>query len=414
MKRFYWDSDLYYQAFEQCLSMPNLPPLALAHVWHETTWQVQLHRETRWTEADAKLVGMGEMVCPHCHGRGELKRPYRGVKTGIRISRSELCMCGLWKRYYPHWCNPANVGGDYRSVAIDNLENYAGNLNGFRGEKLVSLLETVRKYEHNCYLLAGPSGTGKTTLMTGMYQRALAKWAWESFEKDVATPAVWKITASTLAKQFRDWEMKDAGRDADTGKPTLPPEVTVVKVHAALRAGFVPCLFVDELDKIKLDSDFQAKEFSAVIDVIQSNGGQVVAASNLSDVGLKHALGEQYGPAVIRRLIGARLNPEKPEDPADKSRGGFLIDFYNGKIRFNVANPELLEWSGEKRETAPCQKKPWAGAGGQPSKGKVFNPAPPPRQELYGYGTASSIGPDTPKPQSPGKTRNAAFRKLAK
>jgi hypothetical protein len=40
--------------------------------------------------------------------------------------------------------------------------------------------------------------------MTGMYQRALIKWSLESFAKDISVPAVWKITASTLAKQFRD------------------------------------------------------------------------------------------------------------------------------------------------------------------------------------------------------------------
>src|ERR1700722_9946322 len=244
MKRVYWDSDLYYQAFNQCLSMPHLPQGALVHIWSETTWQAQRCREVNWTDEEARLVGMGEKLCPQCRGKNVIRRPHRGVKTGLKIIRPEPCLFLLWKRFYPRWYNPANVGGDYRSVTIDNLESYAGNLNGFPAEKLAKLLTTVREFEHNCYLLAGPSGTGKTTLMTGMYQRALIKWSLESFEKGTAVPAVWKIKASTLAKQFRNWEMKDAGRDADTGKPTPVPDVTVEKVHAALCAGFVPCLFV--------------------------------------------------------------------------------------------------------------------------------------------------------------------------
>jgi hypothetical protein len=101
----------------------------------------------------------------------------------------------------------------------------------------------------------------------------------------------------------------------------------------------------------------QAKEFSAVIDVIQSNGGQVVAASNLSNIGLKNALGEQYGPAIIRRLIGARLNAERPDNPTDPEKGGFLIDFYTGMVHQNVPLPDEASWKGARREAATFQQQ---------------------------------------------------------
>jgi hypothetical protein len=369
--RFKWgEPGMRYQALEQNLLMPHIPFGAIKFLRTEIDWRGQRCREEKWFQDDAIAVGMGVMECPYCKGSNEVFRPYRGTKTGLRVRRPQPCMCGLWQRYYLRWNNPDNVAVDYRSVTIDNLETYSRNLNGFNKTQLADLLDKVRTYEYNCFLLAGPAGTGKTTLITGMYQRALARWAHESFDRDVNVPAVWKVTASTLAKQFREWEMRDQGRNADavSGETVPVPEVTVVKVHAAVRAQFVPCLFIEELDKIKLDSDFQAKEFSAVIDAIQSNGGQVVAASNLSNLGLKNALGEQYGPAIVRRLIGARLNSQNPEQPADESKGGFLVDFFKGTTSFNIPNPELTEWSGEKREASVFQSnKPKSG-----TQSKVF------------------------------------------
>src|SRR5260370_27822172 len=102
-----------------------------------------------------------------------------------------------------------------------------------------------------------------------------------------------------------------------------------------MRGGSVPCLFLDELDKIKLDSEFQAREFSAIIDAIQSNGGQIVASTNLDEESLRKALGSQFGPAIVRRLCGPRWNPDDPENPADPERGGFLINFWRGSIKHN-------------------------------------------------------------------------------
>jgi hypothetical protein len=153
---------------------------------------------------------------------------------------------------------------------------------------------------------------------------------------------VWKVSATSLAEQFREWEMRDVSRDADTGGPTPMPEVTSSKVMSAVRAGFVPCLFIDELDKFKMNSEFQAKKFSAVIDAIQSNGGQVFASSNIGVEALTQALGEQFGLAIVRRLCGARLNPDRPDLPNDKEVGGFLINFWRGTIQQNhqIAIPQ--------------------------------------------------------------------------
>ena len=194
-------------------------------------------------------------------------------------------------------------------------------------------MTTARKHPHSCYLLTGKAGTGKTTLMTAMYERALKEWANKTFRDDIGVESVWKVNANALAKQQREWEMRDHGRDAETGPPTPLPTVTRGLVESAVKAGLTPYLFIDELDKFKLDSKFQLDEFSSIIDAIQANNGQVVATTNLTDMGLINAMGEQHGPAIVRRLTGPRLNSDKPNDPTDPSKGGFLVDFDKGTIK---------------------------------------------------------------------------------
>jgi len=203
-----------------------------------------------------------------------------------------------------------------------------------------NLLDTVRKYKDNCYLLTGRAGTGKTTLLTGMYHRALEDWCIQAFENEKfqGIECVWKINANTLAKQQRDWTMRDEGRDAETGEPAILPTVTKNKVLEAVRKGLVPRLFLDEFDKIKLDSAFQLNEFSDIIDAIQSNGGQVVACTNHTILALKYAFGNQHGEAIIRRLVGPRMNEKRPEI-ADPTVGGFRVDCDAGTFTQNYELP---------------------------------------------------------------------------
>jgi AAA domain len=325
-----------YQAVTQRLNISHMPKHALQYLRLETGWEAETFKPEEWTEEDAIAVGLGKKVCPHCMGSGYVERNFLGHLTRIKVTMPQACMCFFNRLFYSRWLNPANVPADYRNVRLRELATFTKNFATFppggKPDKLEDLIAKVTQYRYNCYLLVGPAGTGKTTLMVAMYHRALTGWAIQAFKSQNPTPAVWKVTATALAKQFREWELRDIGRDADTGAPTPSPEVTPNKVLAAVRAGYVPCLFIDELDKFKMNSEFQAKEFSAVIDAIQSNGGQVFASSNIGIEALTVALGEQFGPAIVRRLCGARLNPANPDNPADPEVGGFLVNFWRGTI----------------------------------------------------------------------------------
>ena len=304
--RFPWSSGQQYQLVIQKLKFSHLPEGAIEYLRLENSFAPEAFAYEQWTRADAIAVGTGKMVCPHCHGDCYIPRNFTGVVTKIKVTLPQPCLCTFNKLYLSRWLNPANVATDYRNVHLTNMATFHNHFKTFPlttlqvneeklakliaaadtgseefPSKLGNLIATVKKYQYNCYLCVGPAGTGKTTLMLGMYHRAVREWAIQAHQKQDPTPAVWKVSATALAKQFREWELRDVGRDADTGAPTPPPEVTPNRVLAAVRAGYVPCLFIDELDKFKMNSEFQAKEFSAVIDTIQSNGGQVFASTNL-------------------------------------------------------------------------------------------------------------------------------------
>jgi DNA replication protein DnaC len=396
--RFWWSGGLQSQAIihHQRLALRHLPDGARHYVTREIKWVYDDPTDKPypwqvWTEALARPVGLGEIECPYCKGTLTVARHYKGLKTGIRTIMPEDCHCRALKRYYPRWHDPAIVPRDYRNLRMHNLEQYIENFRTFKASgQFQYLLDTVRENEHNCYLLVGPAGTGKSTLMVAMYHRALINWAQKSYDTDTPRPAVWKVNATALSKQFREWELRDVSTD-DLGKPNLGPEVTVGKVMAAIRDKLTPCLFIDEFDKIKLNSEFQAKEFSAIIDAIQSNGGQVVASSNLTELGLKHALGDQYGPPIIRRLIGPRLNPDLPEQPTDPSKGGFLIDFKSGKVHHNYSIETVAPSGtiGDYTKSAASKEKPKS-QGSQSQKTQDVFPtgsedepvAPPPRSRI--------------------------------
>lgn len=63
-------------------------------------------------------------------------------------------------------------------------------------------------------------------------------------------------------------------------------------------------LFLEEIDKFKLDSDFQRNEFWALLEALEPNNGQIVATSNLNRKDLEARLGAQHGPAILRRIEG--------------------------------------------------------------------------------------------------------------
>ena len=227
---FRWSPDLQYQAIVQKFKVTPIPKEAHQYLLLETEFIEQTYTPEKWTELDRTEVGLGIRECPHCFGDRTVDHQYVGKVTGIRVTRARPCTCQLVRLYYTQWLNPAIVPTDYRRVELPALlPNYRSNFGTFNGDyerkamTLEQLVETVTKYEFSCYLCVGPAGTGKTTLMLAMYQRALANWAFRCFSTGKYTPAVWKVNATTLSKQFVAWSLKDMDKDPNSGSITPIP-----------------------------------------------------------------------------------------------------------------------------------------------------------------------------------------------
>jgi hypothetical protein len=303
----------------QACVITGIPVRLLEIFRQETNWDldpdVETVRELNHTER--KPVGLGEMKCPLCQNTNYIDVHQIGRDTGLRISTVRRCICSALKLYYSRWCNPRNIPAMYQDA-----EYHAFFAKGEFGDKLRSrifhgafkdettlILNTIDQFRDAGFLLTGKGGCGKSTLACAMYQRDLQAWALSIYDKDYVE-SVWKISAKTLAEEFQAWalrfntEERERRRNQIDGDTTKEPTVTVDKINRAVAAGLVPCLYLEEIDKFK-NSDFQLTQFHAILDAIQTNGGRVIATSNLQIEDLSHRLDEQYAEACIRRICGA-------------------------------------------------------------------------------------------------------------
>jgi hypothetical protein len=335
LRRFKWSVEMHEQLKEEGKRFLFLPKFARYYLLQETEWIAEPFEDEEWRRETTTQVGLGKIDCPHCFGKKTVKRNFHGALTRIPVSMPQPCLCSVFRLFCARWYNPSIVAPDYRNVHMGNIESYKLNFRTFASEGQRRLLfDTVRTYQRNCYLLTGPAGTGKTTLLTAMYAEALKKWSLAVWD---ASPveAVWKVNANLLSQQYHAWGIRNDNKDPNSGHATPLPDVMPSMVLTAFAAGLIPHLFIDEFDKFKLNSSFQAARFQELLDAFQSCGGVIVASSNLSISQLKVGLGDQFGEAIVRRLTGERLNPDNPKDPADPERGGFCIDFATGKIQHN-------------------------------------------------------------------------------
>jgi hypothetical protein len=296
-------------------------------------------RQKKFEAPDQEAIGTGEKECPRCRDRGYVAIDRIGETTGIKVRIDQRCICFVYRQFYKRWHDPRNVGKDYRSVKLSELKRFAANFGTFNQHgQLDVLIDTVTQFPRNCFLLAGPHGLGKSTLLIAMYRRALELWLQQAWATKNWTDAVWIANATTLAGEFRTWETRDDGRGEDEGKPTPLPTIWETKIHAAIRAGHNPCIFIEEFDKFKLDSEFQRQKFHQIIDLVHSSGGQIVVTSNLDEYKLRQRLGENYGAGILRRIAGARGNEGSDfteeggvvKVKEDHAKSGYYIDFWTG------------------------------------------------------------------------------------
>jgi hypothetical protein len=278
-------------------------------------------------------VGLKELPCPVCRGCGWVLMNSVGSNTGLRISVRQNCKCVMLRFFYRNWTNTVPTG--YQNISLDGLERFkqrfvrwTGRVEGNPDRPYVEawqhgtvedLIALLREYPGKNYLFVGEAGTGKSTCLVALYQHALLEAARVICGGGSGQESIWKIDGKQLSNEFHAYAVSRGRTDIRDDEPMVyPATITAAKIKAARAHGLRPQLFLEELDKFKLDSDFQRNEFWAIFEELQPNDGQIVTSTNLNVKDLEWRLGKQHGAAIVRRICG---------DP-----NGIIVDFTSATI----------------------------------------------------------------------------------
>jgi hypothetical protein len=86
---------------------------------------------------------------------------------------------------------------------------------------------------------------------------------------------------------------------ASWGDDAAPkPRLSFDKIDKARRDGFVPRVFLEEIDKIKEGSEWNTNMIFTLVNAVDKHKGQLVIDTNLS----KRQFMDRFGEAIYRRV----------------------------------------------------------------------------------------------------------------
>lgn len=266
-------------------------PEFLAILLRETTWQqIAAPSSTRLgTPAPNEK-------CARCDGKGKIKVLYRGEITGIITCRWFTCDCGNRRFFYAiEHSTPAR----FRDVRLSSLSPSKQSI--LPAPRQAEIIGTLQARPDDSYFLYGTPGTGKSHMASAVYHETVWKSICAQVRRQDMQAAVWRVSASTLLREHKDWETRDKNNYS-----TEPPSVTEKAIRNAAAKGYRPCLFIDEIDKFST-TEFRVNTLAEIVDAIYVAEGQIVATSNKSPADLEAKWGSDEAGTILRR-IGSEVN----------------------------------------------------------------------------------------------------------
>lgn len=145
-----------------------------------------------------------------------------------------------------------------------------------------------------------PAGFSKTTCSYALYRYALGtnmklsyrtgkqEFIYGNGDRIVPHWYVWRKSVPDLLQQL-------FARMDDDNAPL--PDISVEKIERAVRDGFVPRVFLEEIDKIK-PSDYAVNQLFRILDALDRHKGQLVLDTNLS----RQQFLDTFGEPIYRRV----------------------------------------------------------------------------------------------------------------
>lgn len=267
-------------------------------------FDTEIRREARWFREERipelpfdqqKAVGRRLLPCPLCKGERVVWLLYWGEMTGLRMYRRRRCSCVFLQHFWFYW---ANIPERFQDVDFGSVVPVASDR--ISVERQATIIEALRAKPQDSYFLYGPAGTGKTHLATALYRAALYRSIEEKFRDPKAPNRLWRIGANALLQQFVEWETRDK---SDQDRPAPAPTVTRRDIERAVKAGYKPSLFLDELDKIKA-TDYKLTVLCDIVDAVYAAKGQIVSTSNKGVAELAEKWGKDEAETIVRRIGG--------------------------------------------------------------------------------------------------------------
>jgi hypothetical protein len=304
----------------------------------ETETDRQLVEETRWawtkdlpkasTPAQGEDIGLGRISCPWCGRAGndryirDLIHTMRGETYGLLRRVDRQCFCEFYRQLISNWNKM--VPQNYRQFRLNKIAPHPSSRLSLQDQAVV--IAALKEAPDRSYLFVGPAKTSKTVFSTALFSNALRDWAYATYETAYHVQSCWRISAFDFLKQAHEYviqrEQTYQDEEGNTKHRTAAvPLVTPEKVKAAAKAGLVPRLFLEEIDKLPKITEFRGSSMFELVNAISESGGQLVTTSNLSIPDLMAMYSSVDGEALIRRLI------------CENSAGpGKVFDFFKAKI----------------------------------------------------------------------------------
>ena len=172
------------------------------------------------------------------------------------------------------------------------------------------LYDEMRANELAGWAFFAPAGYSKTTCSYALFRRAILanlkvwwprqnewpKYEWEPEGVCNRIPRiyVWRKSVPDLLQQHFDRFNYVEGE----GRERPPkPAVSVESIEEAVRRGYTPRVFLEEIDKVK-PSEFAINQIFRIFDALDRHKGQLVIDTNLS----KQQFMDVYGEPITRRV----------------------------------------------------------------------------------------------------------------
>jgi DNA replication protein DnaC len=246
-----------------------------------------------------KAIALNNEVCPLCHDIKQLTLKHNGSTTGLtEWPRMVRCSCYFYRSYYRYM---DVLPTRYQNVKLDELRPSKKSF--YPLESQAKLYDELRANPQRSLLLLGPAATGKTHISSALYEYFARQKAQHVMKGGSNQQSLWRITAAALMDQCQSYATQRESVDENgVVRRGTEPDITVNKVRAAKKANLTPCLFLEEMDKIK-NTDFRLKELFQVINSIYEYQGVLVINTNFTQGHLMAFFGEHWPDTYVRRIM---------------------------------------------------------------------------------------------------------------